>query len=84
MGLYIQNLGIAGSLFQPAQDGYEVTSSHYNTVKKVDKTTMIIVRVAPAVVGYYMQPAGNLTGYYTELAYGNNNGLHTVMVKYLG
>ena len=84
MGLYIQNLGIAGSLYYPAQDGYEVTSNHYNTVKKIDKVHHIIVRVAPAVVGYYMQPASNSSNYYKELAYGNNNGLHSVRVKYLG
>jgi hypothetical protein len=72
----------SGSLFESG--GYELVTTTYNTVKLVNRTSKVLVTNAPYVVKYQLQPIANFTDRFIELAYGSNNEIHSVAVKYLG
>jgi len=72
----------SGSLFESG--GYELVTTTYNTVKLVNRTSKVLVTNAPYVVQYRLQPIANFTDRFIELAYGSNNEIHSVAVKYLG
>ena len=84
IGHAIIGAGVSGSGFFFEANGYELITTTYNILKLVNRTSKVLVTSAPYVVKYQLQPIANYTDRFTELAYGNNNEIHTVAVKYLG
>ena len=56
----------------------------YSAIHNTSETHKITVTSAPAIVRYYIQPRANNSGYLRETAYGPNNVLHSIDIKYLG
>jgi hypothetical protein len=76
---------ISGGATRNNQYGYATfPTMGYGAVYNTSKTHKITVTSAPAIVRYYIQPRGNNSGYLRETAYGPNNVLHSIDIKYLG
>ena len=56
----------------------------YGAVYNTSETHKITVTRAPAIVRYRIQPRANNGSYLKETAYGPNNVLHSIDIKYLG
>ena len=84
IGHAILSAGVSGSGVLFEADGYELITTTYNVHKLVNRTSKVLVTSAPYVVKYRLQPIANFTDRFIELAYGNNNEIHAVAVKYLG
>jgi len=82
IGLRIQTLSGNPTIY--AGNGYEILYTDWNAPKLAQKITKVLVTTAPVTVGYYNQPISNYTTRFMELAYGNSNPIHVVMIKYLG
>ena len=76
---------LSGGATTNSQYGYATfPTMGYGAVYNTSKTHKITVTSAPAIVGYRIQPRANNSGYLRETAYGPNNVLHSIDIKYLG
>ena len=76
---------LSGGATTNSQYGYATfPTMGYGAVYNTSKTHKITVTSAPAIVRYRIQPRANNSGYLKETAYGPNNVLHSIDIKYLG
>ena len=76
---------LSGGATRNSQYGYATfPTMGYGAIYNISKTHKITVTSAPAIVRYRIQPRANNSGYLKETAYGPNNVLHSIDIKYLG
>ena len=76
---------LSGGAMKNDQYGYATfPTMGYGAIYNTSMTHKITVTSAPAIVAYYIQPRANSGSYLRETAYGPNNVLHSIDIKYLG
>jgi len=76
---------LSGGAMNNDQYGYATfPTMGYGAIYNTSMTHKITVTSAPAIVAYYIQPRANSGSYLRETAYGPNNVLHSIDIKYLG